>query len=117
MKSIRYYIDLLEGKMDRPHQGELEMSVENWREEESPDTLNLLIKYSIAGRDRPATSYEPAEQAELDSYEVYDADTGQLITDLPDYMNSELEKAIWKDLDQTKNNQYRDYDPPDSYYR
>ena len=117
MKSIRYYIDLLEGKHSRPHQGEFEVSVENWRDEEFPEKLNLLVKYTVAGQDRPATYEYPAEHADIDSFEVYDADSGELITDLPDYMNSSMEKAIWRDLEQTKDYQYNDYDPPDDYYR
>jgi hypothetical protein len=125
MKSIRDYIKIIENAQRRHY--DMELEVENWQDSEDPNDenfphiLNLGIDYSIYGKYVPARirydDYDhPAEYPELDSVEVYNADTGQLITDMPDDVSEYIEQAIWKHAESRRD----DFDPPDrddDYYR
>jgi hypothetical protein len=123
MKSIREYINILES-INTSH-GTTYLTVENWyvpqdpEDENFPAEIELKIDYEIYGRDIPARirydDYDhPAEYAEIDDYKVYDANTNQLITNIPDAIVSEIEDAIMQDY----RNPPQDYEPPyDDDYR
>lgn len=98
---------------------DLELQVENWDYPEDPDDLNwpqyrtLGINYSITGKYVPARiQYDdndyPAEYPELDAVEIFDAETGQTLPNLPAEYDKDIEEAIWKDYESDK----YDYDPP-----
>jgi len=97
---------------------DMELEVENWEYPEDPDDANwptditLGINYNIVGRYRPATwgdrGGDPPEYPELDVVEIFNAETGQPIQ-IPDYLESEIEQAIWSHAEQARD---QDYDPP-----
>ena len=114
-ESIRDILDKLDEAVGRSY--DLEIEVENWDDSvDGPDYRTLGIDYRISGRHRPATwgyhGGEPEEHPELDEVTVYDAATGQPLTDLPDYLDQQIEQAIWKDAEDRKD---RDFEPPDDY--
>lgn len=101
---------------------DLEMEVENWEDPQVEDDPNwqperiLGINYSIFGANRPARiNYDdydyPEEHAEIDEVEVFDAETGQPLDNLPKYLDDAIIDAIWEDAEEKKND--RDYDPYD----
>lgn len=126
-KSVAEEIRSLMNKIDEAvvRHYDMEMEVENWIEPEDPEDenfpyiLNLGIDYRIVGKYYPATLESPPEYPELDSYEVYNADTGQEIANIPPGIQDEIEKAIWDHAE--SRSKYDDYDPPydddDRYYR
>lgn len=97
---------------------DLELEVENWEYPEDPDdeswpySRTLGINYSIHGQHRPATwgyhGGEPEEHPELDEVQVFDAETGQPLGELPPEVDRQIEDAIWKDHE----SKGQDYDPP-----
>jgi hypothetical protein len=118
-EEIRAWATKLEEMANRNRSYDMEIEVENWDEsddENVPGYLNLGIDYSIVGKHRPATwgyhGGEPAEEPELDEYRVYNADTGQEITDIPQSVQNDIEKAIWDHAESRKDD---DFDPPDNY--
>ena len=124
-KSIAEDIRDLMNKMEAagsPRSYDVEIEVENWDYPEDPDDENwpayrtLGINYSIYGKYVPARirydDYDhPAEYPELDAVEVYDAETGQPLTNLPPEIDKQIEDAIWKNHESSGD----DYDPPDDY--
>lgn len=99
---------------------DMELEVENWMEPEGdnyPETINLGINYRILGKYRPATwgdrGGEPAEYPELDDYEIYDVNTGQMLTNMPDDLLNHIEQSIWDDAEKKR---AQDFDPPDRDY-
>ena len=119
-EEIRSWAIKLEEVANRHRSYDMEMEVENWDEsddENVPGYLNLGIDYTIVGQHRPATwgdrGGEPPEEPELDEYTIYNADTGEEITDVPPGVQRQLEDAIWKHAENRKDD---DFDPPDDYY-
>lgn len=93
---------------------DLEIKVENWDMSSDAEFLNLGINYKISGTNKPATwgyhGGQPAEYPEIDELEIYDADTGQLLNDIPDYVLTDIEDNIWSDVDRRRN----EVEPPDT---
>jgi len=119
-EEIRLMMQKVEEAMGRSY--DMELEVENWEDPASEDDENwpayrtLGINYSISGKYIPARiqydDYDhPAEYPELDEVEVFDAETGQLLQNLPKHLDDEIEEAIWKHA----KSQQDDYDPPDRY--
>lgn len=119
-EEIRLMMQKVEEAMGRSY--DMELEVENWEDPASEDDENwpayrtLGINYSISGRYIPARiqydDYDhPAEYPELDEVDVFDAETGQLLQNLPKHLDDEIEEAIWKHA----KSQQDDYDPPDRY--
>ena len=119
-EEIREMMNKVEEAMGRNY--DMELDVENWEESEDPDDENwpayrtLGINYSISGKYVPARiNYDdydhPAEYPELDEVEVFDAETGQSLPNLPAELDREIEAAIWKHAESQKD----DYDPSDRY--
>lgn len=117
-EEIREMMNKIDGAMGRSY--DMELEVENWEDPEDPNDENwpayrtLGINYSISGKYIPARirydDYDhPAEYPELDQIEVFDAETGQSLQNLPKHLDDEIEKAIWKHAESKKD----DYDPPD----
>jgi len=116
-EEIRDTMSKIEEAMGRNY--DMELDVENWEESEDPDDENwpayrtLGINYSISGSYRPATwgdrGGDPPEYPELDDVEVFDADTGQALSNLPAELDREIEAAIWKDAESRKDDNI-DYD-------
>lgn len=100
------------------HSYDFTIDVENWEEPETEDDPNwpyertLGVDYRIVGQHRPATwgyhGGEPPEYPEIDEFTVYDAATGQKLDFLPDHIEDEIVRAIWKNAEQSRD----DYDPP-----
>lgn len=96
---------------------DFEMEVENWEDPETADDPSwpairtLGVNYSISGKYVPARiNYDdydyPAEYPELDEVAVFDAETGQQLQSLPDYIDKEIEAAIWQHAEQSKDDYY-----------
>lgn len=122
-EEIREMMNKVEEAMG--HHYDMELKVENWENPEDPNDENwpayrtLGINYSISGKYRPATwgyhGGEPEEHPELDEIEVFDAETGQPIQNLPKEIDDQIEQAIWKDAEKRKED---DFEPPnkDDFY-
>lgn len=121
-EEIRLMMQKVEEAMGRSY--DMELEVENWEDPASEDDENwpayrtLGINYSISGKYIPARiqydDYDhPAEYPELDEVDVFDAETGQLLQNLPKHLDDEIEEAIWRDAEQRKKDD--DYDPYDRY--
>ena len=115
-EEIRSLMNKLDESVNRHY--DMELEVENWVEPEDPNDenfpyyLNLGIDYHIVGQYRPSTwgyhGGEPEEHPELDEYNVYNADTGEPITNIPPNIEQQIEAAIWKHAESRQD----DYDPP-----
>lgn len=114
---MREFIDRMDEVSNRNY--DMEMEIENWRlddldtdDESIPSYINLGIDYNVEGSYSPATwgdqGGEPEEYPELD-YKVYDVDTGQEITDIPEKVDSYIEEKIWDHI----NNKEPDFNEPD----
>jgi hypothetical protein len=128
-KSLAEEIRNLMNKMEEATQRNYDLiipDVENWIESTDPDDesfpyyLNLGVDYSIVGKYIPARiNYDdydyPAEYPELDDVTVYNADTGEIINNIPNKVGEMIEREIWNHVE----NMEPDYDPPyddsDSY--
>ena len=124
-KSLTESIRAILNKMDEAVGGNYDftMEVENWQDPEIEDDPNyqidrtLGINYKIYGTYRPATwgdrGGDPPEYPELDEVEVFDAETGEPLQNLPPDIERQIEDAIWKHAEDSKD---RDFDPPDNDY-
>lgn len=121
-EEIRLMMQKVEEAMGRSY--DMELEVENWEDPASEDDENwpayrtLGINYSISGKYIPARiqydDYDhPAEYPELDEVEVFDAETGQPVQNLPKEIDDQIEEAVWRDAEQRKKDD--DYDPYDRY--
>lgn len=86
---------------------DFETTIPNWEQPASEDDdtweeeVDVGVNYSISGRHRAATYWEPAEHPELDALSVFDLATGADITSQisPEVMKS-LEEQAWEDHDE-----------------
>jgi len=118
-EEIRAMMSKVEEAMGREY--DMELKVENWEDPPNADDENwpieriLGIRYRIVGKYVPARirydDYDyPAEYPELDEVEVFDAETGQQLTDLPRYLDDQIEAAIWDHAEKSRD---INYDPPE----
>lgn len=118
-EEIRNWMSRIEeATMPQRRNYDLELKVENWEDPQVEDDPNwpmertLGIDYRITGGYRDATwgdrGGEPPETPDLDEIEVFDAETGQPIDNLPDYIDQQIVDAIWKDAERGQD----DYDEP-----
>lgn len=116
-EQIREWMDRLEEAAPIRRNYDLVMKIENWEDPVDDNDPNwkpertLGIDYTISGADRPARiNYDdldyPAEYADIDEIKVFDADTGQLLPDLPEEVNDDIEEAIWKQAKSMKDDYY-----------
>jgi hypothetical protein len=92
--------------------------VVNWEEckdpndEDFPYYVDLGVIYTIVGSYTPATwgywGGDPPEYPEIGSYEVYNADTGEKMENLPREVTKRVKDAIWKDVGRAKRS-YKEY--------
>ena len=124
-EQIRIWMDRIEEAAPPQPQRrsyDLELEVENWEDPQVEDDPNwkpertLGIDYRITGSHRPATwgdwGGDPPETPDLEEINVYDAETGQPLDNLPDYLDEQIVDAIWEHAEEKKN----DYPEPDYDY-
>lgn len=110
---MREFISTIENKDDyNPGPYDMELEVENWRLDDLPDDLpdekydeypsfiTLGVNASGVTGYRPGTLTEPPDLPDIEHIDVYDADTGKRITDLPQNLKDHIEQKIF---DQMKN--------------
>jgi hypothetical protein len=131
-KNLAEEIRNLMNKMEEAAQRHYDLvipEVENWVQPTDPDDesfpyyINLGVNYSIVGKYIPARirydDYDhPAEYPELDEFAVYNADTGEELTNIPNQVIDMIEQEIWDDAESKKADYDPSYDDDDrDYYR
>lgn len=110
-EEIREMMNKVDEAMGRDYKTTVQ--VDNW-EDQGPDVRTLGINYTVSGKYRPAfwddSGGGPEEHPEID-VDVYDAETGELMDNLPSYLDKEIDQAIQAHIEQQRN----DVDPPDRY--
>ena len=122
-QEIRNFINILEDINNRNRDYDFTMEVENWAEQpEDPDDesvpyyLTLGINYSVSGSYQPGTwgywGGDPPEYPEIDDYEVYNAETGERLENIPKEAKNQIEDAIWNNVEKVKRDAERYPDGP-----
>lgn len=113
-EQLREFMDQIQ---EGPHNQryDLTVTIPNWEEPASDEDdtweeeVDVGVNYTISGKHRPATRWEPEEHPDLDQVSVFDLATGQEITTQisPETMKY-IDEKVWED--------YNEREEPDPDY-